>query len=310
MQSRIFGLIFAILISLTVFCGCGNSDPGVFDDEAGQSDSISNPEVEMITVADSQTTEFYIIRGDMADQSEISAAVKLRKALMEKSGADFGISTDWEKNPIYDHEIIVGKTEREDGSIDRIDLGKTVYIIKEENGKIFIAGGADEGTELAIDYFISTFVTGSLVEIPVGYERIVKHQYPIPEFYVNMVKIDNSRTILVPENAGKRVNSAAEKLQNVFYERTGIWLNIASDSSNSKPAFVVSDEKSSVNATHEIVVSDEQIVFKSSANSGVAACVEIFVNNYLTDKTGKFNFPSDFHYLDLGEYLVVSYPEN
>ena len=307
LKSRLYGSIFAIfMFFLLTFVGCGDAQVSDATETSGESD----PDVEMLVIAEAQTTDFYIIRGDMAGQADVNEAVKLRKALNEKSGAEFGISTDWEKNPVYEHEIVVGKTAREDGQIDRTDLGKTGYIIKEENGRIFIAGGEDEGTELAVDYFISNFVKGDKIAIPVGYERVVHHQYAIPEFYINMVRVDKSRTILVPENADKRVNSVAEKLRDVFYERTGLWLNITSKSSGGTPAFVISDGKASVNSTHEIVVSNGQLVFTSSASSGVAACVEVYISNYLDGKTGRINFPSDFHYLDLGDYLAVSYPES
>lgn len=306
MKSQLYGCFFAVLtVFLLALSGCGDASA----DDISETSDKSDHDVEMLVIAEAQTTDFYIIRGDMAGQADVSEAVKLRKALSEKSGAEFGISTDWEKNPVYEHEIAVGKTAREDGQIDRTDLGKTGYIIKEENGRIFIAGGEDEGTGLAVDYFITNFVKGEKIEIPVGYERVVHHQYAIPEFYIDMVRIDKSRTILVPENAGKRVNSVAEKLRDVFYERTGLWLNVTNNKSDGTPAFVISGEKASINSTHEIIVSNGQLVFTSSASSGVAACVEVYIHNYLDGKTGRINFPSDFHYLDLGDYLAVSYPE-
>ena len=80
-------------------------------------------------------------------------------------------------------------------------------------------------------------------------------------------------------------------------------------SSDGTPAFVISAEKAAIASTHEIVVSNGQLVFTSSASSGVSACVDVFVNTYLDGKTGSINFPSNFHYLDLGDYLAVSYPK-
>lgn len=313
MKSSLFWLFLALLLAFTISlpgCGDGSADDRESTDSATVGDTGDSANVEMLVIADAQSTDFYIIRGDMASQDEISNAVKLRKALNEKSGAEFGISTDWEKNPVYEHEIIVGNTLREgDSPIDRIDLGKTGYIIKEENGKIFIAGGTDEGTSIAVDYFISEFVKGEKIAVPVGYERVMHHQYAIPEFYIVMNRIDKTRTILIPENADKKLTSAVEKLRDVFYERTGLWLNITSKMSDGTPAFVISAEKAAIASTHEIVVSNSRLVFTSSASSGVAACVDVFVRTYLDGKTGSINFPSDFHYLDLGDYLAVSYPE-
>lgn len=313
MKSSLFWLFLTLLVAFTISlhgCGEGSADVSESSDSETADNAGNSSNVEMLVIADAQSTDYYIIRGDMASQDEVSNAVKLRKALNEKSGAEFGIATDWEKNPVYEHEIIVGNTLREgDSPIDRIDLGKTGYIIKEENGKIFIVGGTDEGTTLAVDYFISEFVKGEKIAIPVGYERVVHHQYAIPEFYIDMNKIDNKRTILIPENADKKLTSSVEKLRNVFYDRTGLMLKVTSKSSDGTPAFVISADKAPIASTHEIVVSNGQLVFTSSASSGVSACVDVFVNTYLDGKTGSINFPSDFHYLDLGDYLAVSYPE-
>lgn len=288
--------VLAILVILILlFSGCSN-----------ENEEFDLDEPELLVIAEAEATDFYIIRSDYGHDSEVKDAVRLRKALQEKSGAEFGISTDWEKNPIYEHEIIVGDTLREHDSMpEPLELGKTGYIIKEENGKIFIYGGGDEGTSLAVDYFISNFVDSETVTVPIGYEKIVYHQYAIPDFYIDMCKIDNSRTILT---SGK-TTSACEELRDTVYERTGIWLKITGDISDGVPAFVVSTEKSSVNGTHEITVSDGKIVFTSSATSGTDACIKLFIDEYLKGKSGRINFPADFRYLELGDYLIVNFPE-
>ncbi len=296
-----FNILFTFLIILSfLFVSCGESDLPEVEVEADQ-----------LVIADAQTTDFYIIRSDFADDAEVKTVVRLRKALLQESGAEFGISTDWEKNPVYPHEIIVGETLREgDSPIDRIDLGKTGYIIKEENGKIFIAGGSDEGTSIAVDYFISNFVKGETISLPVGYEKVVHHQYAISDLYIDMCKIDNSRTIYVP-NTGKTFvsNSACNDLRDVVYERTGIWLNITNSIDDGVPAFVLSNEPASANGTHEITVANDQLVFTSSAETGLDACIRIFIDEYLSGKTGRINFPGDFRYFDLGDFIIVNYPD-
>lgn len=308
----LFWLVLAVLLAFTIpLNGCGESSTDV----SGPSNPekivcTDDPNVEMTVIAESQSTDYYIIRSDMAGQDDVNSAVKLRKALNEISGAEFGISTDWEKNPVYEHEIIVGNTLRDcDPPIDRISLGRTGYIIKEENGKIFIAGGTGEGTSSAVSFFISEFVKGERIEIPVGYEHVVLHQYPIPEFYIDMSRISNNRTILVPENPSRKLTQSVEKLRDKFYERTGLMLNITNRLSDGTPAFVISSDKPAFASVHEIVVSNRQLVFTSSAKSGVEACVDLFVKTYLDKINGSINFPSDFHYLDLGDHIAVSYPE-
>ncbi|MFQ9148426.1 MAG: hypothetical protein ACLR5G_09230 [Eubacteriales bacterium] len=49
---------------------------------------------------------------DFADSDGVKSAVSVRKRILEATGAELGITTDWEKNPVYEHEIIVGKPFR------------------------------------------------------------------------------------------------------------------------------------------------------------------------------------------------------
>ena len=301
MKRFVTGILLVLVMSLAA---CGGVEAPSAEPETAESSLV---------IADGAECDFYIIRGDTAGRSEVSDAVRLRKALTQKADADVGITTDWEQNPVYEHEIIIGKTLREtDSPIDRIDLGESGYIIKEENGKIFISGGTDEGTSLAVDYFIENFIDSSdgKIEIPTGFVHIVHHQYDIPEFYIDMKQVDNSRTIAASSRADKKLKSAAERLQQIFYEKTGLMLEIVNNSDLSNAVFVISDEKASADSCHEIVVSDGKLVFSSSAKSGVTACIEVFIDNYLTDTFGSINFPADFRYLDLGDYLAVSYPDS
>lgn len=139
------------------------------------------PDVEKLCVAADGMSDFWVIRSDFADSDGVKSAVSVRKRILEATGSELGITTDWEKNPVYEHEIIVGKTLRENDGlhIDRVALGETGYIIKEENGKIYIAGGSDKGTALGVEYFLENFVSADTgtVEIPVGFERVTYHKY-------------------------------------------------------------------------------------------------------------------------------------
>ena len=86
---------------------------------------------------------YVIIRGDNAKDEEIRAAVFLREYLT-KCGLDVSIGTDQEKNPVSDHEIVVGDTLRTDACVElnARSLGEEGFFATVVGGRIFLKGGA------------------------------------------------------------------------------------------------------------------------------------------------------------------------
>ena len=265
-----------------------------------------------VNITSAGQSDYYVIRSDNTKiRAEVNAAVSIRTAINEATGASVGISTDWEKNPVYEHEIIVGKTLRDGLEIDTTALGETGYIIKEVDGDIYICGGAATGIRLAADYFVQEFVkAGSDVVVPTGYERIVYHEFDITALYVNMNRVDRSWKIVIPENAYPRVKDAAETLQSTIARKCGFDIEIVVGDESVPKAFVLSDTKPELNGMHTMHVDGSTFVFRSSASTGVAGCVQRFVDLYFSwGSRGKFNFPGDYEYLDLGDLMMVTYPD-
>ncbi len=277
---------------------------------APESEETAAPAFVHITSAGA--SDYFVIRSDDTDvKAEIDAAVTIRREINDATGAAIGISTDWEKNPVYDHEIIVGKTLRDGLEIDTTALGETGYIIKEVDGDIYVCGGAAAGIRLAAEYFVEEFVkAGSDVVVPIGYERIVYHEFDIPALYVNMHQVDKSWKIVVPENAFHKVTKAAETLQAAIANKCGFLLDIITGDESVPNAFILSDIKPEMGGVHAMHVDGTSFIFRSSASTGVAGCVERFVELYLSwGARGKFNFPDDYEYLDLGDLMMVTYPD-
>lgn len=291
---------------------CSDSSPNDGNTTETSTDANTSDDTEYLYIVKDGVTDFWVIRSDYTEGAEVQAAVGIRKAIGEAAGVEPGITTDWEKNPVYEHEIIIGETLREENGykIDRVALGETGYIIKEVDGKIYISGGMDPGTTLAAEYFIDTFIKpGGDIKIPVGYEYIVYHQYDIPELYIDMNLVDESYKIVIPESAGKTILDAAEKLQAALYDKTGLMLEIVKGDTTAEKSFIITFDKPEIDGVHEMYVDGTSLIFKSSANAGPAACIDTFIDMYLNDKYGKYNFPADFHYLDLGDYIIINYPE-
>ena len=299
---NIWKRLFAGLLCALLLTAC--SEPEAVPEEPAA------PEVVNITTAG--FSDYYVIRNDRDPlRAEIDAAVAIRKAINETTGAEVGISTDWEKNPVYDHEIIVGKTLRDGCDIDTAALGETGYLIKEVDGDIYICGGAARGIQTAVEFFVEEFVKeGADVVIPVGYERIVYHNFDIPELYVNMHRVDRTWKIVIPDDALYSLKKTAESLQSTIASKCGFVLDIVTGDESTPNAFILSQTKPDAAGVHSIHVDDTRIIFRSSASTGLSGCAERFMELYFSWGTrGKFNFPGDYAYLDLGDYMMVTYPD-
>lgn len=103
--------------------------------------------------------EYVIVRGEMADEKEISAAVMLRKAINNYTDTDAAITTDWvkpgEEATIPAKEILVGTTTREESKKAAEELSDNSYIIKMDGDKLVILGATPLGTYKAVEAFIS-----------------------------------------------------------------------------------------------------------------------------------------------------------
>ncbi|MCI8387973.1 MAG: hypothetical protein HFE63_05850 [Clostridiales bacterium] len=299
LKKMINTIIVIITIILLVSC-----------QESG-SNEILEPDVDYLYIVKDGLSDFWVIRNDFAKGVDVEVAVGIRRAIADRTGLELSISTDWEKNPVYEHEIIVGKTLRESDEfkIDRIALGESGYIIKEINGKIYISGGADKGTQLAYKYFVDNFLNiDGDIRIPVGYERIVYHQYDIPEMYIDMKRVDNTYRIVLMQGADKNYTEAAKNLQQAIYDKTGVMLEIKTGSIADKNAFILSDAAPNIIGIHDIEINETSMIFKTSASSGIKSCVNIFIEKYLQNVYGNYNFPTDFRYCDLGDTMIVIYP--
>lgn len=303
MANRISAGILIIILFLTAAFSLGCGSDGSAQDE---------PDVEKLCIAANGASDFWVIRSDFADSDGVKAAVSVRKRILEATGAELGITTDWEKNPVYEHEIIVGETLREnDGlQIDRVALGETGYIIKEENGKIYIAGGSEKGTELGVEYFLDNFVSAEngTVEIPVGFERMTYHKYDM-SLYIAGEKLEKGLKISVSSDSGKLsgdMNDAADMLQDAIYQKTGVMAEIVSDDPDAR--IILSNKSPDISGVFDICVENKCLKFESSAASGLSGCVDRFVDLYISDKYGSYDFPEGYQYFDLGDFITVTYP--
>lgn len=111
--------ILCLFLSLLIVCGllgC-STEAGTGTDTAVTTETVTTeaPPVVRTIVADG-ATEYTIIRSEEASQSDINQAIRLRQAIVDGTGANISLGTDWVKRgvevPATGLEIVVGDTNR------------------------------------------------------------------------------------------------------------------------------------------------------------------------------------------------------
>ena len=305
MRKFIFFMLFYIILITLISCNAPDTDIVSSSKEAADEKNI------VFSSADTYV-EYFVIRGDYTDATDVDSAVKLRKKLETYLNMKIGITTDWEKNPVYEYEFIVGNTLREkteNVKIDRKELGETGFVVKAVNNKIYMAGGASRGTAMAVDYFIDNFMNSDgIIEVPKDFYYVQYHQYDIPQFYIGNTLIDNTYVI---QCMNQNDNRSAEYIQSMIYYKTGVWLDIiiGGELNGRKPAVILSNQKPGVNGVYKVSVENSALIFSSSASDGIRSCVDSFIITYINDVYGAYKFDDDFIYIDLGDYIIVNMPE-
>lgn len=110
---------------------------------------------EWLTLADNGSSDYIIVKGADCSPSETTAAAELQKYIAEICGITLELKTD-ASEPL-EHEIIVGKTNRESEggfTIDRAALGDEGFTVKVVGEKLVIAGGELRGTLYGVYTFL------------------------------------------------------------------------------------------------------------------------------------------------------------
>jgi len=108
-----------------------------------------------LTLIDAGESDYVIVKGANCSPSEQTAAKELQSYLKQISGAELAITDDTAL--AREHEIIVGKTNRENAgsyTIDRNALGDEGFTVMTVGEKLVIAGGELRGTLYGVYNFL------------------------------------------------------------------------------------------------------------------------------------------------------------
>ena len=296
MKVKITALLAAALLTSALLCGCGSpkeeTPPAAPEDETSAG----------LIISKDTEDEFCVIRGDMSSDAETKSALRLKQFLSDGTGCQLKISTDWERNPVYRYEVIVGDTLRPSRLGDDIDLrsvGRTGFIVKCVGGRLYVGGGSAEGTERAVQWVIDNLpVSDGAFEVEDGFEHVEAQHYDLKGIYV----CGESSADWPIVYAISSLHAEAKRLQSLLYDATGVW-HETKEGAYDGAAFKIGFEKPETKGLYVIKEADGSLCFDSSAHSA-EGLIEIFAYEYL-DYSGNINFPEGYRYIDLGDNLIV-----
>ena len=164
-------LLVLVCAALVVCCLAACSDEQQTPDGEEQ-DPIAD--VEALALFDETTGEgiYAVVRPEISERRLIDQAASLLTKLLNYFGAEkWEILTDWEKDPdpaeiATRYEILVGKTNRPESEQVYAALGEDQYAIRVVNQKLVIIGVDDKRTNMAVKYFMDTYLSEGAPVIP------------------------------------------------------------------------------------------------------------------------------------------------
>lgn len=161
-KQRLLSAILLLLAAAFLFVSCAGTKepdaPNSENDTSGGSSDVSADD--MVNFLSGGKFDYVVVRGESASDYEIKAAIALRKALMDLSGTDVEITTDWYKPgdeaSIPTKEILVGSTTRSETKAVSDTLTDNSYKICFEGEKLVIVGSSAIGTYKAVEELISS----------------------------------------------------------------------------------------------------------------------------------------------------------
>lgn len=280
-------LILTVVLCATVLSSCGERQK-TYHYEVDE--SLFN-----VIEADG-TSKFNIVRPENASQSVLDACVTLKKAILDATGVELVIKSDFEKEgyPEYqrqDCEILVGYTNRDESALASEELSKARdYAILQSGTRIAVLSADNAYANDAVAGFIENFVHDDTctVSMQPDEKKIVLYDYPIDNFTVNGHDISEYSVVYTDalyENEAKTV-------ANFVYENYGISLKVSKESSSSKLFDLCSlglrytaAEKNSAADEEELLPFEKRIV---ANDEGIFVCGGLFVNRS-TDATDFVN---------------------
>ena len=303
--------VLAALTALAALSGCASGTPEETT-PADTSASVTEETAADLTLFDGTSSDYVIVRGEKATNTEIDAAMRLRNALKER-GVTLKITTDWEGNGVFPHEIVVGETTRtaeEGNDFDFHTVGPNGYFLRASGERLYIGGGSAGATALAVEEFITEFLTGegtlSSLRIPADYEKTVREEFAVTALTIGGTPV--SEFALRVETKDAKGKTAARAFQEELYARLGCWLPVlARDDAWDGPAIVLRDGAASEAGALDASVEGGDLVVRTDVAGAFRRGILSMLYDWTDGKSGEIALGADYRYSDpVASYVLYS----
>ena len=192
--------------------------------------------VDPITVFADGSSEYTIVRADLANNTIVMAGAGLRSAFEKRVGIEVGLRADYE----YDRgdqtpTIVIGKTTDEVSVRLAAELRYDDYLIHVENGNLYLIGGSDEATINAVNSFVETYLSEGTVSLSLegNFDMRYTKEYAVRDLSIAGEPISSYR--IVYDKDLDYAKQRANDLQSLLIEKCGVCLAVMPDTTDEYP---------------------------------------------------------------------------
>ncbi|MBR5797865.1 MAG: hypothetical protein IKY29_02820 [Clostridia bacterium] len=236
-MKRLLTNILLLLLALSLCMGlvaCGpKGDPTVNPDDENEQPEDENEQPEETPAEPFVLSEkIVIVRGEDADANGKKAAAQLKQGILDKTGVELEISTDYYHQPSADEdgfEILVGKTDREMSDNSGLSVGD-FYIRLVDGKKLVIIGRDSVDTEKAVGYFLENCMDENgftFKEIDMKYDATEEIDSRVTDEMRGTLSIDFDN-VINPEIIGGGVNFDFSSYVFINLVNGGEWAGVRS----------------------------------------------------------------------------------
>ena len=149
--------ILALIILTMTLAGCQPADVPSADTSAVEDVAETTEADSLVRIVADGASDYMVLRADRAPDTEVDAAVALRKAIDETYGIRMRIGNEIDAQP--ELAIIVGNVNYGGAAEIAATLGYYDYIITFSGEHLVICGGSPEATQTAVGVFIDKYLS-------------------------------------------------------------------------------------------------------------------------------------------------------
>ncbi|MBE6633289.1 MAG: hypothetical protein E7620_02980 [Ruminococcaceae bacterium] len=255
MLKRFLSLLL-IFLMIVPFSACREEGSGELSPTVESKDSTTDTapieDGEGQVFQKSEASKFKIVYASRLANETMSEVNRLASMINSTCNTEMVITGDLilaesEKHREWEHEILIGCTNREESALFGEGLRQYDYGFGYVNGKIVIYGKSESNLKNAINSFLVNVLLGHKNEdifYDSGWTSVVRYHYTVEKLTVNGASV-REYEIIYPEASSLYEKEMAERLHCYVLEKTGYDLTVKKDSEprNGSHAFHIGKTK-------------------------------------------------------------------